>query len=154
MALHVLCASHIEFPERLKTLVMMVKSLKRHLSYVDFYLSISCDDGFDVWPTCDEIKTLVDNFHVFVHDEHLYQFAHYECLFEEFTFANDDKIMFMDDDDLLISAPPITEDIATGVHAIPDSSDLTIDDYKFNETDEDVQDFSGTIVKVSIAKLF
>jgi hypothetical protein len=61
------------------------------------------------------------------------------------------KIMFIDDDDLILNLPDLDHKVIIGMHYIPENLDISIDDIKEFEGLEVVNDFSGTIVDTNIA---
>lgn len=140
----------IGYRERYTVLIECVKSIKN--LNLKHYLSLSFDEDSTITET--DIKNLLklnNKLTIYLHPKRLYQFEHILFLNKELdkNKLTDIKIIFMDDDDLLIEMPPHNfidkfkgKQYSSGI--IDDKEYSDFEPYK--DGDRIIYDFSGTCV--------
>lgn len=114
-------ASHIECLERIENgLKPMLASVHRLDGFDKHYISLSHDESMQ-----DAVAELIDLFqtyprlHVTMHDQHKRQFDHFAYLRSKVKPSGSDRVMLMDDDDILVTIPD-TKGCFTGQQLIAD----------------------------------
>ena len=103
---NIFIASHIDTSVRIGTLYMTLLSLEKYKEYVEhIYISMSGNKN-NILP--DEFNNF-NNLTIYYHDKQFYQFEHIEFLVNNVSISDNKKILFLDDDDILIKPPPIHE---------------------------------------------
>lgn len=133
--------------ERLQSLKEMIQSVKRVYPSAIFGVSIS--------QTNIQFKE-EENVYILQQERKCSQFEHLSLLNERFNDwnMNDTYVLFMDDDDILLSSPEIEGKSILGYQYIPtDISLMTIDDlHQYPDKYIIDDDFSGTLVPLSIVR--
>jgi len=130
---YVLTASHIDSQSRFNSLIMTIQSIEESFeesktNYIH-YISVSGSFSDKLMQVTTLVKERLDTIQshtkVFTHDKRLTQFQHLEYIVTNHLkdVTDDDVILFIDDDDLLLNLPCMTNyNVCKGVLFIPEST--------------------------------
>lgn len=162
MKLFAITASHISSVDRwVKGLIPVLESIDSQDEISGHYLSLSRDECI----TKDMISQLsrFKKTTVTVQDEKLYQFDHLAKIIYRYDFSPDDRLMIVDDDDLVLSLPNWKEHrVIQGIQYVPkDGLDadfvegITITNFhNIKDQCRVVDDLSGYIAPFSIVWIY
>jgi hypothetical protein len=131
-------ASHIDHADRAKYLQVAIYSVQPYVMRI--IVSCSVGDGFNA--------PQVTNCDLRVRNNHMLQFEHICKVITEENLDPNERIIFLDDDDLIFSAPPSYTTIGTQFLYQSHGCENFIDDKKI------VYDFSGTICRAKDIKKY
>lgn len=158
-------ASHYDYENKYLLLDYMINSCISN-TVKKCYISISFNNYFDWLKYKKYIYILEKKYYnkigFFIHYKKLFQFQHILFLSQNINLKSKDRILFIDDDDLLLSIPP-EYDIVPGIQYLSNITETDFTNFYIQHEIisllkttklQIVNDFSGYICTVDILKQF